>query len=244
LKRPKAILFDYGQTIADEQAFDGVKGTAAVLEYAVVNRFNMTAEAIQDLANELNHDIGRYDPKTRNLYQLEVHNHPFQRYLYEYCGIELSLPPFEVEQIFWDHASPAVPTAHIATFLDYLDGQGIRTGVISNIPYSGAALAARIKRILPGHHFSFILASSDYVFRKPHRRIFELALRKLDMPADNVWYCGDNGFYDIEGAAQAGIYPVWYTGASESGQPQPACIHQPAVNWLDLIPLINRLIPD
>ena len=140
MNRPKAVLFDYGQTIADEQAFDGVRGTAAVLGHAVVNRLNMTAEAVQRLANELNNDIGRYDPKTRNLYQLEVHNHPFQRYLYEYCGIELSLTPSEIERVFWDHASPAVPTAHIAALLDYLDGQGIRTGVISNISYSGRRL--------------------------------------------------------------------------------------------------------
>ena len=77
--------------------------------------------------------------------------------------------------------------------------------------------------------------------RKPNRRIFELALRKLDLPAGDVWYCGDNVFCDIEGAARMGIYPVWYTGASESGQLQPDCIHQPVVDWLDLISLISRL---
>ena len=32
---PKMVLFDYGQTLFAEQAFDGVKGTEAVLQYAV-----------------------------------------------------------------------------------------------------------------------------------------------------------------------------------------------------------------
>lgn len=31
MKKPKMILFDYGQTLVNEQAFDGVKGTEAVL---------------------------------------------------------------------------------------------------------------------------------------------------------------------------------------------------------------------
>ena len=27
MKKPKMILFDYGQTLANEQLFDGIKGT-------------------------------------------------------------------------------------------------------------------------------------------------------------------------------------------------------------------------
>lgn len=38
MKLPKMILFDYGQTLENEQKFDGIKGTEAVLEYAVGNR--------------------------------------------------------------------------------------------------------------------------------------------------------------------------------------------------------------
>ena len=33
MKKPKMILFDYGQTLVNEQYFDGVKGTEAVLKY-------------------------------------------------------------------------------------------------------------------------------------------------------------------------------------------------------------------
>lgn len=32
MKKPKMILFDYGQTLVNEQLFDGVKGTEAVLK--------------------------------------------------------------------------------------------------------------------------------------------------------------------------------------------------------------------
>lgn len=40
MKKPKMILFDYGQTLVNEQLFDGVKGTEAVLGYATKNKYN------------------------------------------------------------------------------------------------------------------------------------------------------------------------------------------------------------
>lgn len=34
MKRPKMILFDYGQTLVNEKKFDGIAGTRAVMQYA------------------------------------------------------------------------------------------------------------------------------------------------------------------------------------------------------------------
>lgn len=48
IKKPKMILFDYGQTLVNEQKFDGVKGTAAVLKYAKRNKYHKTAEEVQE----------------------------------------------------------------------------------------------------------------------------------------------------------------------------------------------------
>ena len=47
MKRPKMVLFDYGQTLADEAKFDGVKGTEEVLKYAVKNRHGLSAAQVQ-----------------------------------------------------------------------------------------------------------------------------------------------------------------------------------------------------
>lgn len=46
MKLPKMILFDYGQTLVNEQKFDGIKGTEAILEYAAVNKYHLTAEQV------------------------------------------------------------------------------------------------------------------------------------------------------------------------------------------------------
>ena len=54
---PKMILFDYGQTLVNERKFDGIKGTAEVMKYAVKNKHNYTAEDVQAAADAINDEI-------------------------------------------------------------------------------------------------------------------------------------------------------------------------------------------
>lgn len=215
MKTPKMILFDYGQTLVNERAFDGVKGTEAVLRYAVKNKYGKTAQEIQEAANRINRELGRFDPKKRHLFQIEVPTSMFTAYLYASQGVELSIGSEEVDRIFWDAASPGIPTEGIADFLKLLRQKNIRTGVISNISYCGKVVEERIRACLPEHEFEFILATSEYMYRKPNRRIFELALEKAELSAEDVWYIGDQYECDIVGAAGAGLFPVWYQGAMD-----------------------------
>lgn len=213
MNKPKMILFDYGQTLIDEGVFDGVKGTAAVLKYAVKNKYNKTAEEVQNYANKLNKEIGRFDPDKRHLFQYEIPNHMFTRYLYESQGIEIDLSPEEIDNVFWDAAAPGRPTNGIEQFLAFLKHQDIRTAVISNISFSGNAVIKRINDCIPDNDFEFIIATSEYLYRKPNRHIFELALEKAELTSDEVWYVGDQYECDIVGAKNSGIFPVWYIGA-------------------------------
>lgn len=213
MRKPKMILFDYGQTLANEQKFDGVKGTEAVLQYATKNKYGRTAQEIQAVADSINAECGRFDPERQHLFQIEIPNAMFTAYLYESMGIELSLSPQELDRIFWDAAASGVPTDGIEEFLSFLNAQHIRTGVISNIAYAGKVVEERIRALLPDHNFAFIMATSEYMFRKPNRRIFALALEKAELQAEDVWYVGDNYNCDVIGARNAGLFPVWYTGA-------------------------------
>ena len=204
MKIPKMILFDYGQTLIAEQKFDGVKGTEAVLQYATRNKYHLSAEQVQAKANEINREFGRFDPEKRHLFQIEIPNTMFTPYLYESQGIEIALSNSEIDTVFWNAAAPGMPTEGIKEFLGYLKNKGIRTGVISNICYD---------RLLPENAFEFIITSSNYIFRKPNKRIFDLALEKAGLEPDEVWYIGDQYECDVKGALNAGLLPVWYIGA-------------------------------
>lgn len=213
MKTPKMVLFDYGQTLVAEQKFDGVKGTAAVLQHAVKNKYHLSAEQVQAKANELNRELGRFDPEKRHLCQIEIPNTMFTPYLYESQGIEIALSNAEIDTVFWNAAAPGAPTEGIKDFLEYLKNKGIRTGVISNISYNPTVVAERINRLLPENTFEFIITSSNFMFRKPNKRIFDLALEKAQLRPDEVWYIGDQYECDVKGALNAGLLPIWYIGA-------------------------------
>ena len=242
MNKPKMIMFDYGQTLISEGPFNGEAGTRAVLKHAIKNPHQISAKMLQEFAKTLNKEIGRYDPDVRKATQIEVHNHIFQKYLYEYYDIEIGLSSEEMERVFWNNAAEKTLTKNIEKLLKYLKEQQIRTAVISNISFSGKALEERIHTLLPENDFEFILATSEYVFRKPHNRIFELALRKARLKPNEVWYCGDNAYYDVEGALNMGIFPVWYKGALQEhnkGVPEKDCF---TINdWEELMDYIRLL---
>ena len=52
-----------------------------------------------------------------------------------------------------------------------------------------------------------------YMFRKPNRRIFDLALEKAGLNPEEVWYIGDDYECDVKGDLNAGLFLVWYTVA-------------------------------
>ncbi len=213
MKMPRMVLFDYGQTLIAEQKFDGVKGTEAVLQYAARNKYHLSAEQVLAKANEIKQEFGRSDAEKRHLFQIEIPNTMFTPYLYESQGIEIALSNSEIDTVFWNAASPGTPTEGIKDFLEYLKDKGIRTGVISNISYAPSVVAERINRLLPENAFEFIITSSNYIFRKPNKKIFDLALEKAELRPDEVWYIGDQYECDIKGSLNAGLFPVWYIGA-------------------------------
>ena len=240
MKKPKMILFDYGQTLVNQKSFDGVKGTEVVLKFATKNKYNKTAEEVQAYANRLNQELGRFDSEKRHLFQVEVPNAMFTNYLYESQGIEISLSSEELDRVFWDAAAPGEPTEGIGELLAFLKENQIRTGVISNISFCGNAVAKRIHDCIPEHDFEFIIATSEYMYRKPNRRIFELALEKAELQPEEVWYIGDQYQCDIVGAKEAGLFPVWYMGAIDMKY-NPKEDILTIENWKELVELLKKL---
>ena len=213
MNKPKMILFDYGQTLVSQKKFDGVKGTEAVLQYAIENKYHKTAEEIQNVANDINRECVRFDPEKTSEVLVEIPSAMFSRYLYTSQGIKLSIGSEDIDRIFWDAAAPGEATEGIQDFLSFLEKENIRTGVISNISFCGKVVEERIYSCIPDHTFDFIIASSEYMYRKPHRRIFDLALEMAGLSPEEVWFVGDDYECDIVGARNAGMFPVYYIGA-------------------------------
>ncbi len=250
IKKPVMILFDYGHTLVYEENFDGLAGSRALFEYVTANPLGYTPEDLNDMANMLYMHPRSHEARKHGA---ELHQFMLDRLMSEYMRLEFSINLAERETIFWDNASPGKPMKHVDKLMDFLHEQRIRTGVISNISFSGAGLKHRINKLIPNNRFEFIIATSEYALRKPDPMIFELALRKAALPEDidrkTVWYCGDSLDFDIEGASGAGLYPVWYEcdlscyyrEKTPGTEPGVECLH--IKDWEELINGLSCNIP-
>lgn len=210
LKRPKMVLFDYGHTLVSEGIYDMPAGFAAVFPYITKNPRGHSVESL----NALDLEIYNKTIAAKQECNIEVRQTERWRAMFESEGIELSISLSAAEKIFLQACSSFEPMPGIEELIDRLAAANIKTGVISNIGFSGETLAQRINAAIPGNRFEFILASSEYAFRKPEPFMFRAALAKGGVGAEDAWHCGDSVTADIEGAAAAGIFPVLY----ESGK--------------------------
>lgn len=240
---PRMIIFDYGHTLLYEPDWDSVRGNAELLKYAVKNPNNCTLDDVVKAAELI---FGKNIENVRKI-GYDISGQIGNRALYDYLGIEFSLTPLEMETVFWNAASMGAMMPNADKMLDYLNEKGIRTAVISNLLWSGEALTERLNRLLPNHRFEFVMTSSDYFMRKPNRILFEIALQKTGLRADEVWYCGDNPKADVEGSSQVGIFPVLYDNDTGKEHNNPAniktlqCEYLHIHEWMELVEVLEQL---
>lgn len=204
MERPAMILFDYGGTLMYEQNFDRRKGNAALFPFIKDNPLNVTADEFTDYFSAFFEEIRA----ERGL--IEIHEFFLLRFALEHFGMTLAVPFELAEAAMFDAITEAHITPGADEMLKTLREKGIRTGVISNLCWSGGALSRRLCGNFPDHSFEFIMTSSEYIFRKPDRHIFDLAVKKAGLLPGQVWYCGNNADSDIIGAHEAGLFPVMY----------------------------------
>lgn len=207
MKKPEMIIFDYGRTLLYLPGFNTSNGNKAIYPYISKNPRHISFEEYDRTMIDLFAKI-----KAERGSVLEIHEHNFLKLALEYMDISLSVSLEEAEMILMNGISQGGVMPYADRMLDYLNSEGIRTGVISNNCFSGNALKKRFDSLLPGNKFEFVLASSDYIFKKPHSIMFEIALQKAGLPADKVWYCGDSIEDDVYGAKNVGMFPVLYEG--------------------------------
>ncbi|MBR0025800.1 MAG: HAD hydrolase-like protein, partial [Clostridia bacterium] len=67
----------------------------------------------------------------------------------------------------------------------------------------------------------------------------------LLVPAEKVWYVGDNPIADGIGANSAGIFPVWVTGVKQClypvSQEAPTCEHLEVHSLMEMVEILNTL---
>jgi putative hydrolase of the HAD superfamily len=110
---------------------------------------------------------------------------------------------------------PQIKVALNVFFQNYLDSLELRPyakqlirrikehcklGLVSNFTYA-PVIYASLRKLGINHHFNMVLVSHENGWRKPHTRIFQDALRKLQVKAEEAVFIGDSPLEDIKGSS-------------------------------------------
>jgi len=207
----RGILFDLGDTLID---YAHISMTAA---------FKIGAR----LAYEYLEDLGRSIPPfatfhRRQLWALRwsyVRAHLSGR---EFNSMELmvrfaekwgyKLNDRERLELAWRFYIPLSETATVAggakEVLTALAGEGLRIGLVSNTFLPAGVLDRHLDSAGLGDLIADRIYSSDVRYRKPHVRIFQIALERIGLRAGETIFVGDSPRADIFGANRAGMVTV------------------------------------
>ncbi len=83
-----------------------------------------------------------------------------------------------------------------------------KLGLVSNFTYA-PVVHDSLKKLGINEFFNAVVVSEEVGWRKPHKRIFEVALERLGITAGEAIYVGDSPLEDIKGASQAGIKTIF-----------------------------------
>ena len=89
--------------------------------------------------------------------------------------------------------------------LSALFQENIQMGIVSNHLWN---LNDIIKHLGISKYFDCIISSAQIGYRKPHPKIYELALSKIDVPSENVLFVGDNFENDYLGPKKIGLNAI------------------------------------
>jgi putative hydrolase of the HAD superfamily len=97
----------------------------------------------------------------------------------------------------------------VLDFLQQLKNKGIKTANITDLT---AQIQFR-KMVYFGldEYFDYVVTSEEAGRDKPNIQPFEIALEKLDMPAQKIWMIGDNQGVDMVGADRVGMVKIQKT---------------------------------
>lgn len=205
MRKPLGVIFDLGDTVIEYEKGNPERATRKILE--VCNNPNeISVDTIQSLAINLTEEIFN----KRDNDNLEVSFKWVERLLYESLGLEFNISIDEVEKMFCKYGFNGRKTEGIDELFSLLDKNNIKYGAISNSSFDEDTLKYELGLYGLNPNFQFLISSCNYCLRKPNKIIFDLGAKKLDIDPENIWFVGDSYKYDVIGAKNAGMVPVWY----------------------------------
>jgi HAD superfamily hydrolase (TIGR01662 family) len=127
--------------------------------------------------------------------------------------LNLVIAPEELATLAWLWYQPIGDASHVDSgirhMLTQLRNAGTRLAIVSNTFVPPHCLDRHLREEGLLEFFPVRIYSSSVRYRKPHPRIFEMALSEVGVPATRALFIGDLLATDIAGAKRAGMRTIW-----------------------------------
>ncbi|HVS72446.1 MAG TPA: HAD family hydrolase [Phycisphaerae bacterium] len=127
---------------------------------------------------------------------------------------------------------PICATSHtdpgVRHMLEQLRRAGTKLGIVSNTLVPAHCLDQHLEEEGLLEYFPVRVYSSAVRYRKPHARIFEMALAQIGTPASRTVFIGDLLATDIFGAKRAGMRTIWKPARNKPFAQAPDAPHRRA----------------
>jgi HAD superfamily hydrolase (TIGR01662 family) len=126
----------------------------------------------------------------------------------------LELTPQQGEELWeaWNLGGAFLGRTLFSDALDtlrWLQERGYRLGSVTNRGYGGPRFQQEMRDLGLAALFETVVLSCDVGYMKPHPRIYEAALERMGIRAEETAMVGDNMRADIEGSKALGMTAIW-----------------------------------
>lgn len=235
----RAVLFDLGGTLM--YARDSWQSYQVRADEALAQRLrDQGVDVPTSFAAEFRERVHEYhDERDQNLFETTYHS-VVRAMLVERDHDQVTDPVirsaldalFAVTQENWVLEADALLTLRL------LESAGYRMGLVSNAG-DNQDVFQLVSRFQIEPFFDFILTSAACSYRKPHPRIFELALLHWSIPPQDAVMIGDTLEADVLGAQNAGLASIWVTRRARHSDKKP--LIQPDASVATLLEIPQRL---
>ena len=203
----KAVIFDYVGTLVNCKGYS-MDASKEKLYKALLNEgFNVAEDSFMK-AYSVAHERYR---KVRYEQLREVTNAVWIAEALASLGFEVTPDDSRVKAALNLFFQDFIDTLELREGAEKLLKQaqaGYKVGLISNFTYA-PVIYFSLRQIGINGFFSAVVVSEESGWRKPSKQIFQDALDKLQVQADQAVYIGDSPVEDIKGAKEAGLKAVF-----------------------------------
>ena len=205
----KAILFDWAYTLVDLVSEDDRAAFLELMNFlkkkdVKLPEFELIFSEYQDLFYGL-------IKESRHTHR-EVNFETVLRYLFFKYGIEVDgRATWEEILIVYYKVIHRVRLVYpeVVSTLKTLADSGVRMGIISNTTNPEFIKEKELCQTGLSTYFEFAIFSSGTPYRKPHPSIFNAAISRLNIKAENILFVGDDLKMDVLGAQSVRMPTAW-----------------------------------